>query len=101
MSIDSKVRMRGLSLHSVPLLRSLAKKCKHFFALLTSQPSTLASAKAAAVEAPASDTKATNFELLHNIAEWLFENSEQDTFKLPHVTIKQRSQQMSEATYNF
>lgn len=45
--------------------------------------------------------KATNFELLHSIAEWLFENSEPDTFKLPHMTIKQRSQQIAEAVYNY
>jgi len=45
--------------------------------------------------------KATNFELLHSIAEWLFENSEPDAFKLPHMTIKQRSQQMAEAVYDY
>lgn len=45
--------------------------------------------------------KATNFELLHSIAEWLFENNEPDAFKLPQMTIKQRSQQIAEAVYNY
>lgn len=45
--------------------------------------------------------KATNFELLHSIAEWLFENNEPNTFKLPQMTVKQRSQQIAEAVYNY
>lgn len=45
--------------------------------------------------------KATSFELLYSIAELLFERNQPDVFKLPHVTIKQRSQQREEATYNY
>ena len=46
-------------------------------------------------------TEATTFELISKLAEWLYENDDPNVFKLPITTVKQRSQQMAEATYNY
>jgi hypothetical protein len=45
--------------------------------------------------------KAITFELIYKIAQWLFENQNQTVFRLPQVTMAQRSQQMLEANYAY
>lgn len=46
-------------------------------------------------------TKATTFEHICIIAEWLFENNIQDLFRLPKITVEQRQQQMIQANYSY
>jgi hypothetical protein len=45
--------------------------------------------------------KATAFEHLCNIAQWLFANQNPAAFRLPQITIAQRSHQMLAANYAF
>lgn len=45
--------------------------------------------------------KAITFELIYKIAQWLFENQNQTVFRLPQITMSQRSQQMLEANYAY
>lgn len=45
--------------------------------------------------------KATAFELIYKIAQWLFENQNQSVFRIPQITVAKRSQQMMEANYAY
>jgi len=44
-------------------------------------------------------TEATKLELLKSIANWLFENQNYTVFRLPQITVQQRSEQRLQVNY--
>ena len=44
-------------------------------------------------------TEATKLELLKSIANWLFENQNYTIFRLPQITVQQRSEQRLQVNY--
>jgi hypothetical protein len=54
-----------------------------------------------AIEMSPGAPDATIFEHLCNIARWLFENQNQDIFRLPQFSMIQRSQQIAQVNYSF